>query len=101
MRTRNVVLTDHQAELIDTLVESGRFQNASEVLREGVRLVEKQEADEVVRLEALRAALRVGIVDIEAGRSRVFTDSKALRRHLKSLTRAGMSDAARRKRRPK
>jgi antitoxin ParD1/3/4 len=38
MPTRNVVLTKRQEELIETLVESGRYQNASEVLRDGLRL---------------------------------------------------------------
>ena len=33
MPTRNVVLTDHQAAFVDSLVASGRYQNASEVLR--------------------------------------------------------------------
>jgi antitoxin ParD1/3/4 len=33
MPTRNVVLTDHQAALVEHLVASGRYQNASEVLR--------------------------------------------------------------------
>ncbi|EQD34584.1 transcriptional regulators (CopG/Arc/MetJ DNA-binding domain), partial [mine drainage metagenome] len=31
MPTRNVVLTDHQAELVERLVREGRYQNASEV----------------------------------------------------------------------
>jgi antitoxin ParD1/3/4 len=44
MPTRNVVLTQHQADLVERLVASGRYQNASEVLREGLRLVESQEA---------------------------------------------------------
>jgi antitoxin ParD1/3/4 len=35
MPTRNVVLTEHQETLIEMLVQSGRYQNASEVLREG------------------------------------------------------------------
>lgn len=35
MPTRNVVLTDAQSELVDRLVASGRFQNASEALRAG------------------------------------------------------------------
>ena len=43
--TRNVVLTDNQAELVEGLVASGRFQNASEVLRAGLRLLERQEAE--------------------------------------------------------
>ena len=38
MPTRNVVLTEHQASLVEQLVTSGRYQNASEVLREGLRL---------------------------------------------------------------
>jgi antitoxin ParD1/3/4 len=33
MPTRNVVLTKHQEKLIEILVDSGRYQNASEVLR--------------------------------------------------------------------
>lgn len=36
MSTRNVVHTDHQAGLVKELVTSGRYQNASEVLREGL-----------------------------------------------------------------
>jgi len=44
--TRNVVLTERQADLIETLVESGRYQNASEVLRDGLRLVEQREAED-------------------------------------------------------
>ena len=32
MPTRNVVLSDHQQKLVETLVQSGRYQNASEVL---------------------------------------------------------------------
>ena len=43
MPTRNVVLTDHQAHFVEQLVTSGRYQNASEVLREGLRLVERRE----------------------------------------------------------
>jgi Arc/MetJ-type ribon-helix-helix transcriptional regulator len=34
MPTRSVVLRGHQAELIERLVSSGRYQNASEVRRE-------------------------------------------------------------------
>jgi putative addiction module CopG family antidote len=55
MPTRNVVLTDYQSALIERLVRSGRYQNASEVLREGLRLVEQREAEEAARVEALRA----------------------------------------------
>jgi len=82
MATRNVVLTDHQTDLVERLVASGRYQNASEVLREGLRLIERREAEEKVRLKALREAARVGIDDIEAGRFRSFQSPTALNRYL-------------------
>jgi len=68
MPTRNVVLTDHHAEVIERLVKSGRYQNASEVLREGLRLVEQRETREAARLAALKEAARVGFQDMEEGR---------------------------------
>lgn len=86
MPTRNVVLTDHQASLVEQLVTSGRYQNASEVLREGLRLVEQREAEDAYRLEALRSAVQVGIADIESGRSKTFDSKEALRLHLQFLT---------------
>lgn len=86
MPTRNVVLTDHQAELIERLVASGRYQNASEVLREGLRLVESRETEEKARLKALREAARIGIADIEAGRHRSFDSAATLERHLATIT---------------
>lgn len=51
MATRNVVLTDAQSEMIDRLVASGRYQNASEALRAGLRLLEREE-DEAGELRA-------------------------------------------------
>jgi antitoxin ParD1/3/4 len=86
MPTRNVVLTDHQANMVERLVTSGRYQNASEVLREGLRLVEQREAEDALRLEALRSAVQVGIDDIQAGRFETFDSKESLRAHLKLLT---------------
>lgn len=71
MPTRNVVLTDHQQEFLETLVQSGRYQNASEVLREGLRLVEQRERLDTAKLQALREAAGKGWADIAAGR---YTD---------------------------
>jgi antitoxin ParD1/3/4 len=49
MPTRNVVLTEYQEKVIETLVSSGRYQNASEVLREGLRLVEQRAAEDACK----------------------------------------------------
>lgn len=51
-------------DVVDRLVATGRYNSKSEVLREGVRLVEEREK----RLEALDAALAKGLADVEAGR---------------------------------
>ena len=57
MATRNVVLTDAQSDLVNRLVSSGRYQNASEALRAGLRLLEREEAE----LNELRARLAAGL----------------------------------------
>jgi antitoxin ParD1/3/4 len=85
MPTRNVVLTDHQAALVEQLVTSGRYQNASEVLREGLRLVEQREAEDAHRLEALRAAVRLGAADMATGRFQSFDTPASLRDHLRAV----------------
>ena len=71
-------MSEHQHELVDTLVQTGRYQNASEVLREGLRLVQQRERTYTARLEALRDAVAVGVADIEAGRYETFDDPAAL-----------------------
>ena len=91
MPTRNVVLTHHQASYVEGLVTSGRYQNASEVLREGLRLVEQREAEDAARLEALRGAVQVGVADFDAGRFSGFDSSDALGAHLKSVAGAAIA----------
>ena len=85
MPTRNVVLTDHQALLVEKLVTSGRYQNASEVLREGLRMVEQREKEDAAKLKALKAAVQLGLDDIEAGRFKEFDSKASLRKHLNSI----------------
>ena len=63
MPARNVVLSDHQQELVETLVQSGRYQNASEVLR----LIGQRERLEAARLQALQQAAEKGWANIAAG----------------------------------
>lgn len=68
MGTRNVVLTSHHEQVIQDLVQSGRYQNASEVMREGLRLLEQRVAEEAAKLQALRQATSMGLMDLEQGR---------------------------------
>jgi len=85
MPTRNVVITDHQAAFIEQMVATGQYQNASEVLREGLRAVEQREAENAARLKALREAIQVGIDDIEAGRYTTFKTPEALGAYLDAI----------------
>jgi antitoxin ParD1/3/4 len=54
------------AELVDT----GRYNSKSEVLREGVRLIHERET----RLAALDASIMRGLADVEAGRTKPAED---------------------------
>lgn len=76
--TRNVVLSQHQHELVDSLVKSGRYQNASEVLREGLRLLEREQAEEAAKLAVLRQAADLGWSDLASGRFDEVDDDESL-----------------------
>ena len=76
MPTRNVVLTAHHESLIEALVGTGRYQNASEVLREGLRLIEEREAREAAKLKALQEMAHVGFSDLDQGRYRDLQDDE-------------------------
>jgi antitoxin ParD1/3/4 len=55
---------------VQKLVETGRYGSKSEVLREGVRLIQDREA----RLAALDASIMRGIADADAGRTKSASD---------------------------
>ncbi|MCL2459516.1 MAG: type II toxin-antitoxin system ParD family antitoxin [Betaproteobacteria bacterium] len=67
MPTRNVVLSERQHNFVETMVQSGCYQNASEVLREGLRLIEQRERFEAAKFKALQDAADKGWADIAAG----------------------------------
>jgi len=67
MPTRNVNLTEHFDRFIETGVTSGRFSNASEVVREGLRLLEQREREDKARLQWVRAATKEGFDSIDRG----------------------------------
>ena len=55
---------------VTKLVETGRYNSKSEVLREGIRLIQEREA----RLSVLDLALARGLDDAQKGRSKPMTE---------------------------
>ena len=60
MPTRHVNLTDELDHFVAKKVKSGRYENASEVMRAGLRTLEREEREYEVKLAALRAAIAEG-----------------------------------------
>jgi antitoxin ParD1/3/4 len=60
MPTRNVNLTDELDRFVLKKVKSGRYENASEVVRAALRTLEREEQHYEVKLAALRAAIDEG-----------------------------------------
>ena len=58
---------------VTKLVETGRYNSKSEVLREGIRLIQERE----MRLAVLDQALARGLADADAGRVRPAADVAA------------------------
>ncbi len=67
MPTRNVNLTEHFDRFVAAGIASGRFSNASEVVREGLRLLEQREQEDKAKLEWLRAAAKEGFDQLDRG----------------------------------
>jgi antitoxin ParD1/3/4 len=68
----NVSLTKHLEDFVRQKVESGRYNNASEVVREALRSLEQQDRAKEAEMDWLRGEVKKGIDDIEAGRFEAF-----------------------------
>jgi antitoxin ParD1/3/4 len=62
----SVALSSHFETFVRDQVESGRYNNASEVVRAGLRLLEDQQKQSELQLEAMKAAIAAGLA---SGRS--------------------------------
>lgn len=60
MPARNVSLPEELVRFIDTQVESGRYENASEVVQGALRSMERDEQEHEAKLAALREAIDEG-----------------------------------------
>jgi antitoxin ParD1/3/4 len=84
--TMTVDLGGKLEEVVEDLVRNGRYQSKSEVLREGVRLVQEREA----QLAALEAAIEKGVADLKAGN--LFSEEEVFAELEARYPRAGFAE---------
>ena len=63
----NISLTPELERLVDEKVKSGRYASASEVIREGLRLLEEKEALRQQRLAVVQDKIKRGLEQLDQG----------------------------------
>lgn len=79
MPTTSIDLGEHFTGFVADMKETGRYRNASEVVRAGLRLLQEQEAEYQAKLEALRQALAEGEESGESSKTHaeIIAEAKA------------------------
>lgn len=67
MPTRNISLTAEQDAFVQEVVDAGEYQNASEAIRDALRVLQQRRKEDSLRLKALRAQIKVGIDAMDRG----------------------------------
>jgi antitoxin ParD1/3/4 len=67
MPTRNISLTSEQDAFVQEIVEAGEYQNASEAIRDALRVLQQRRKEDRLRLKALRAQIKAGIDALDRG----------------------------------
>ena len=78
MPTRNVNLTDHYDQFVESQIGSGRYQNASEVMRAGLRLLEQRTREDEEKLMVLRSLAAEGFDELDRGEAIVIEGEEVL-----------------------
>jgi len=83
--TRNINLTEHFDHFVEHQVSSGRYSNASEIVRDALRLLEEREQERAAKLQALRQAAKQGFDEIDQGKGIVLNGNKAISRFIAEI----------------
>lgn len=67
MPTRNINLTPEQDAFIEELLEAGEYGNASEAMRDAVRVLKQRRAEEALKLDKLRVSIKQGTAALKRG----------------------------------
>ena len=94
MPTRNINLTEYFDRLIEAGVSSGRYGNASEMVREGLRLLEQRTREERAKLKWLRGAVKEGVSEIERGEYSILRSDRDIEDFMRQCEKASEDIAA-------
>lgn len=75
----NVSLTPHFEKLIQREISSGRYQSASEVVRDALRMFQERKNERDRKFEQLRKDIAIGIKHADEGRTVPFDDALVAR----------------------
>jgi len=67
MASRNISLTDYHDDLIEAKIQAGEYANASEVVREGLRLIHERDQELAARVDAIKSRVAVGLEQAARG----------------------------------
>ncbi len=67
MPTRNISLTAEQDAFVESIVKSGEYQNASEAVRDALRILKQRRQEDALKLKALRMHIKAGVESLERG----------------------------------
>jgi antitoxin ParD1/3/4 len=70
----NISLTPELEQLVHDKVKSGRYNSATEVVREALLLLVERDELRRSQLEELKQKIKVGLEQLDAGRSVVFDE---------------------------
>ena len=85
MPTRNINLTEHLDLFVERQISSGAYGNASEIVREALRLLAGQEEVREAKLKAIRQAAKLGFAEIDQGEGIVLKGKKAINRFIEEI----------------
>ena len=93
----NVSLTKELEGFVESLVAGGMYYSASEVVRDGLRLLKEQQDLKSLRAAELRREIMLGAEDIKAGRHTVYSSDEDLDKLGEEIKARGMERLAKRK----
>jgi len=97
MPTRNINLTEHFDQFVSRQIEDGRYHNASEVLRAGLRLLEPPPTLSPPKTAPRKRSGKVGLDELDRGLGIELNGDEELTEYIRSLGRKASKIASKKR----